>query len=345
MDRQLSVVFSGPEQVTVTEQALPLPAPGAVRVRARVSAISAGSELLVLRGQAPHDVAVDDTIGALGQGGFGFPIKYGYACVGVVDAVGAGVDAVWLGQRVFVFNPHESAFVTGVDGLIPVPDDVSDEDAAFLPNMETAVNFLLDGAPLIGERVVVVGQGIVGLLTTALLARLPLAALVTLDTVAVRREWSQQLGATVSFDPRSAAVVAVVRAALGDARSEYPGADVTFEVSGNPVALQTAIQVTGFDGRVVVGSWYGQKAVTLDLGGWFHRSRVRLISSQVSTLTPGLAGRWDKARRLAVAWRMLAAVQPSQLITQRFDVAQAAKAYQMLLEAPETALQVVFTYD
>lgn len=345
MDRQLSVVFTGPEQVTVTEQTLPQPGPGQVRVRTRVSAISAGSELLVLRGQAPHDVAVDDTIEALGQGGFGFPITYGYACVGVVDALGAGVAEAWLGQRVFAFNPHQSRFIAAVNGLIAVPDSVSDDDAAFLPNMETAVNFLLDGAPLIGERAVVVGQGIVGLLTTALLARLPLAALVTLDTVAMRRTWSQRLGATASFDPRPVEVVAAVRAALGDVRTDYPGADVTFEVSGNPAALQTAMQVTGFDGRVVVGSWYGQKAATLDLGGWFHRSRVRLISSQVSTLTPGLAGRWDKARRLAVAWHMLAAVKPSQLITHRLHVTQAAAAYAVLLSAPDTALQVVFTYD
>ena len=138
------------------------------------------------RGQAPTDLPVDETIAAL-AGEVGFPLKYGYAAVGRVVAVGAQVAPEWQDRLVFSFHPHESHFLASLAELMPVPPPVSPEEAAFLPNMETAVNFLMDGQPLIGEQVVIFGQGVVGLLTTALLARLPLASLVTLDRYPLRR--------------------------------------------------------------------------------------------------------------------------------------------------------------
>lgn len=313
-------------------------------MRTRVSAISPGSELLVYRGQAPRDVSVDENIAALGRSGFDYPISYGYAAVGEVTALGPGVSPDWLGRRVFAFHPHASAFVSEVAGLLPVPAGLAAEDAALLPNMETAVNFVLDGAPLIGERVLVLGQGVVGLLTTMLLAGMPLARLVVSDGIAARREWALRLGADAALAPDNAAL----RAALLDGQrddSGYPGADLTYELSGNPAALQTAIACTGFAGRIVVGSWYGQKAVGLDLGGRYHRARQTLISSQVSTLSPALHARWTKARRVDVAWAMLAKLQPSRLISHRFSIDNAPAAYRLLDEHPENALQVIFTYE
>jgi threonine dehydrogenase-like Zn-dependent dehydrogenase len=200
----------------------------------------------------------------------------------------------------------------------------------------------MDGQPLIGEQVVIFGQGVVGLLTTALLARLPLASLITLDHYPFRRQTSLALGAHASLDPVESQARMRLQALLQQGQG---GADLTYELSGNPAALEQAIAATGFSGRVVIGSWYGQKRADVDLGGRFHRSRIRLISSQVSTLAPEWTGRWNTARRLQVAWWMLGQVRPAQLITHRFPLTQAAQAYAMLDQHPEAALQVILTYE
>ena len=139
--------------------------------------------------------------------------------------------------------------------------------------METAVTLLLDGQPLLGEQVAIFGQGIVGLLLTSLLARWPLSSLVTLDLYPKRRLLSENLGAHLSLDPATPSWRNNCWGALQGA-GPYPGADLTYEVSGNPEALNQAIAITGFNGRVVIGSWYGRKRSDLDLGGRFHRSRL-----------------------------------------------------------------------
>jgi len=161
------------------------------------------------------------TIAAL-AGTVGFPLKYGYAAVGQVVAVGAQVAPEWQDRLVFSFHPHESHFLASLAELMPVPSGVPPETAAFLPNMETAVNFLMDGQPLIGEQVVIFGQGVVGLLTTALLARLPLAGLITLDRYTLRRETSLALGAHASLDPAEPQVLMRLRALL---QQDQQGAD------------------------------------------------------------------------------------------------------------------------
>ena len=138
-------------------------------------------------------------------------------------------------------------------------------------------------------------------------------------------------------------VLARVQAGL-QAEQGAPGADLSYELSGNPLALDQAIAVTGFNGRVVIGSWYGQKHADLNLGGRFHRSRIRLISSQVSTVAPEWSGRWNKSRRLHVAWEMLQSLRPVHLITHRFPLEQASQAYALLDQHPQEAIQVLFTY-
>lgn len=337
-----TLYFTAPYQVTVQEEVLPPPAADQVLVQMLVSAISPGTELLIYRGQAPTDLAVDETIPSL-TGTLAFPLKYGYAAVGRVIAVGSAIAPAWLGRIVFSFHPHESHFLVSPDHLLPVPAQLSPEEAAFLPNMETAVNFMMDGHPLLGERVVVLGQGVVGLLTTALLARCPLDRLITLDRYTLRRERSLALGAHGSLDPTAPEVIPRVQAALGqDALSD--GADLTYELSGNPEALDQAIAVTGFHGRLIIGSWYGQKLAHVQLGGRFHRSRMRLISSQVSTIAPEFTGRWSKSRRLQLAWQMLPQVRPSPLITHRIPFAQVAEAYALLDQYPEETIQVMLTY-
>jgi 2-desacetyl-2-hydroxyethyl bacteriochlorophyllide A dehydrogenase len=338
-----ALYFTAPYQVAIRTEELRGPAAGQVLVQTLVSAISPGTELLIYRGQAPADMAADDTIAAL-AGNLAFPLKYGYAAVGRVTAVGSAAEEAWQDRLVFAFQPHESHFLAAPAELLPVPGTLAPEEAVFLPNMETAVNFLMDGQPLIGERVVVFGQGVVGLLTTALLAQLPLACLLTLDRYAQRREHSLALGAQASLDPEAPDALAHLQSRLqeGDGAA---GAELAYELSGHPGALDQAIAATGFDGRIVIGSWYGRKRADLDLGGRFHRSRIRLISSQVSTIAPAWTGRWTKARRLQVAWRMLERVRPARLITHRMPFIQAPHAYMLLDRYPQEAMQVLLTYE
>jgi 2-desacetyl-2-hydroxyethyl bacteriochlorophyllide A dehydrogenase len=336
MERQ-ALYFSGPGQVRVEAETVDLQA-GQLLVATELSAISPGTEMLVYRGLWPQNLAVDETIGSL-AGEFGYPMKYGYAALGTVVA---GAPA-WLDRRVFSFHPHESLFQASPEELIPVPEDISFEDAAFLPNMETALNFCLDGAPQCGEQVVVFGQGVVGLLTTSLLSQFPLAALVSVDPLPLRRRMSLELGAFASLDPDGPDGLSLVKVHLQAGR-DYAAADLAYELSGRPAVLNAAIECTGFNGRVVIGSWYGQKKAELDLGGKFHRSRIRLIASQVSSLAPELSGRWTKERRFAWAWEMIRRVRPARLITQRIPFRDAPQAYRILDETPGEAIQIVLDY-
>lgn len=336
--KRTSLYFTAPYKLQLRREPIPDPGPNQVLVQTLQSAISPGTEALVYHGQFPEDMPVDATITAL-PGTFQYPFKYGYSAVGRVIACGQDVPGDWQERLVFAFNPHESHFLADVPALLPLPPGMTPETALFLPNMETALNFVMDAGPLIGEKVAVFGQGIVGLLTTALLARFPLDRLVTLDRYPSRRNASLALGASASLDPAVSDALARARAALAGE------ADLCLELSGQPSALDQAIALTGFAGRILVGSWYGQKRAALDLGGRFHRSRIRLFSSQVSSLAPELSGRWTRARRFELAWEMLRQVRPEQFITHRFPLAQAAQAYTLLDQAPQDAIQIVLTYE
>jgi 2-desacetyl-2-hydroxyethyl bacteriochlorophyllide A dehydrogenase len=334
---RFSVVFTSPSRVSVSEEALPELAPDQVLVQTLYSAISPGTELLVYRGQFPQDLPVDESIPSL-MGEFRYPLHYGYSAVGQVVAAGSQVEPGWEGQLVFAFQPHTSHFLATPQELMVLPADIPPDEAVFLPNMETAVNLVLDGAPLVGERVAVFGQGVVGLLTAALLAQFPLASLVTLDRYPLRRKASLEGGSSACLDPEALD-------ALEQLRLRQPGgADLIYELSGSPVALDQAIAAVAYSGRVVVGSWYGSKRAALDLGGRFHRSRIRLISSQVSSLAPELSGRWTKRRRFEVTWTMLRRVRPRRLITHRLPLSAAPQAYQLLDQSPEKAIQVILEY-
>ncbi|MGZ4903772.1 MAG: GTP cyclohydrolase II [Halobacteriota archaeon] len=332
-----SLYFTGARAISIQDEELPSVAADHVLVQTLLSAVSPGTETLIYRGEFPEDIPIDENIADL-SGAFAYPLKYGYATVGQVIATGSDVDAEWEGRIVMAFHPHESHFNAPPDTLIPVPDDVPVEDALFLPNMETAINFVMDGSPLVGEHVAVFGQGIVGLLTASVLAHFPIASLVTLDRHERRRYASHELGTTVSLDPEEGDLQEMLRAHLPN------GADLTYELSGSPIALDQALEATGYTGRIVVGSWYGNKRASLNLGGRFHRSRIRLISSQVSSIAPRFAGRWTKARRFETAWDMIRQIRPSRFITHRFPIKEAAHAYELLDQKPGETIQVLFTY-
>ena len=333
--------FTAPQQVEARTQSLSSPAAGEVLVQSIFSAVSAGTELLVYRGQLPQDIALDASIASLQQT-TQFPLQYGYACVGKVVALGAGVDAQWLGRKVFAFQPHASHFLAAPAELIALPDDISPEAALFLANMETAVNLVQDGSPAIGERVVVLGQGIVGLLLTSVLSQYPLAQLIAVDGIHDRRRAAARAGAHNVADV-SAEALAALRRQLETGTTA--GADLIYEVSGAPAALNTAIELSGFASRIVIGSWYGSKSAPVSLGGAAHRNRLQFITSQVSTLAPSLSGRWDKQRRFGLAWDMIRHLQPERWITHRVSLENAAALYQQLHAGAPDMLQAVIQYS
>ncbi|HSL42152.1 MAG TPA: hypothetical protein VK897_01895 [Anaerolineales bacterium] len=329
--------FTAPRQVELREETLPALGANDVLVETVCSAISAGTEMLIYQGRFPRDLEADSVISSL-RGGFKYPLAYGYAAVGVVKEVGQEVNREWLDRPVFAFQPHTSHFISKPDSLFPIPYSLSPESACFLPNMETAINLVQDAAPIFGERVLVFGQGIVGLLTTSVLHQFPLEALVTVDCYELRRK-SSPVTASLCLDPNSTNFRNNVKTLL------HGPADLTLEISGRPETLNDALELTGFCGRIVIGSWYGEKRAEIDLGGAFHRSRIKLISSQVSTIAPELSGRWDKARRFEAAWRTLEMVRPEKWITHRFPIDHAEQAYQLLDENPQDTIQVILTYN
>lgn len=336
MNECKTVYFTGPGQVEIHKTSLPPLTQGQMLVETIYSAISPGTEMLVYRGQFPQGLQdAHDTFSS----NLRYPIAYGYATVGRVVMISKDIRHRWKDRLVFAFQPHSSYFIATTDELLPLPDGISPEAACFLPNMETAVNFVQDATPVLGERALVFGQGIVGLLTAALLREFPLDSLVTCDCYPLRRETSMSLGVSASLDPNASNFHNEVRKLIPS------GADFSLELSGSPDALNDAIVLTGFGGRVLIGSWYGEKRAHLNLGGEFHRSRIRLISSQVSTIAPELGSRWDKTRRYRVAWEALKRIHPERWITHRIPLEDAAQAYRLLDENPGNTIQVILQYE
>ena len=338
--------FEGNRTVEVWREPCPAPSAKEVRVDVAYSAVSAGTERLAYTGSIPQDQLADATIGSLDA--TGYPMPYGYACAGTVQETGSDVDPSWDGQRVFAFHPHASAAVVPVSSLIPVPDGVSLRAATLFPNVETAVNLVMDGRPMIGEQVVVFGLGVVGLLTTAVLVRHPLTEVIGVDPDPRRRTLAERAGAT------ALASTACVREHLGTSGTDappadgdtYEGADLVYECTGQPDVLEEAVSACGFSGRVVVGSWYGTKRADVGLGGRFHRSRIQIVSSQVSTIAPQLQGRWTSARRGEVAMDALGDLHPfiDDLITRVVPLEKAGTIYENITQSASNDVQVLFDY-
>lgn len=321
-----SLWFTAARRVELREEPIPTPGRGELLVKTTCSAISAGTEMLIYRGEAPVELSADSSINSL-TSTLEFPLKYGYACVGEVASTGGEVAESWVGKRVFAFNPHEEWFVISAENALEIPAIIPDSIAALLPNMETAVSLVMDGQPVIGENVTVLGLGIVGQLVTRLLSDFPLATLTPIDQNPFREELAHPF--TIQNSSWSA---------------QY-SADLIYELTGNPAALNDALDQATYSTRIVVGSWYGNKTAPLNLGGNFHRNHVQLVSSQVSTLSPRWRGRWTKQRRLKVALSLLQKYDLTHLITHRLPFANAAEAYRRLDGQPEETLQIMLTYS
>ena len=330
-----SVWFPAARSVELRSEPIDEPGPREVRIRALASAISHGTEMLVYRGAVPADLPLD--LPSL-RGDFGFPIKYGYASVGRIVARGDEVDSLERDDLVFVHHPHQTEYVVPQSQAVRLADDVDVEAATMLANLETATNVALDAHPRLGDRVVVLGQGVVGLLVTQLMRRAGASLVVAVDPVARRRDVARDRGAHVAVAPEEADDA--VRVLTGGV-----GADIAIEASGTGTALAQALELVAFQGTVVVCSWYGSKSVELPLGAAFHRHRLRIMSSQVSNLDPALAPRWDRRRRLTFAGSLLGELELTRLVTHRFPLERAAEAYQLVDEHPDETVQVLFTYQ
>jgi 2-desacetyl-2-hydroxyethyl bacteriochlorophyllide A dehydrogenase len=332
----LAVWFPRARAVELRRESLPQLGPGDVRVQAVASAISHGTEMLVYRDQVPDGLELDlPTL----RGAFAFPIKYGYASVGQVVEIGSDVRGLTTGEMVFVHHPHQSEYLVPAAMPIRLPVGVDPTLGVFLANIETAVNIVMDAAPRLGERVAVFGQGVVGLLITQLVRRTGASQIVVVEPVEKRRELASQVGADSALSPHGD-----VAARIRDL-TDGAGVDLAIEASGHPAALNQALDSVAFGGTVVVCSWYGTKPVPLMLGGAFHRRRLRIVSSQVSTIDAALQPRWTHERRLSLARDLLPQLELSSLISHRIPVQQAEEAFALVDQHPEEAVQVVLTYS
>lgn len=334
--------FTNPNQINILENSIPVPETDELLIKNVISGISAGTEMLFYRGLMPAKMSLDATIPSL-KHEINYPFKYGYCSVGKVIEAGNKKLNHLLDRSVFVFNPHESLFCVKENELILLPEDILPHDALFIPNMETAINLLLDGTPLIGENVLILGLGILGLLTTALLQQFPLATLMGIDFYEKRRNLSLELGTSFTLDAAAAELDLKLKKYLNEEKQNH--IDLIYELTGNPDALNSAISFISYEGRIVLGSWYGRKSGFIDLGGKFHRNRIKLITSQVSTLASELQGRWNKTRRFDFAFNMLRKIKPARFISHKFHITDANKAYQLLQFNPHDTLQVILTYE
>ncbi|MFJ8579678.1 dehydrogenase [Micromonospora sp. NPDC093277] len=262
---------------------LPPPGPGEVLVRTRYSGVSRGTETLVFTGRVPADQYASMRA-PFQEGDFPAPVKYGYLSVGIVEQ---GPDRL-RGRTVFCLHPHQTAYVVPADAVVVVPEQVPAARAVLAGTVETAVNALWDAAPLVGDRVTVVGAGMVGCCVAALLTRFP----------GVRVE-------LVDADPARTAVAAALGVEFALPADAAGDRDLVVHASATAEGLQRALDLLRPERTVLELSWYGDRPVTLALGGAFHSKRLGIRSSQVGTVSPRRADR-GYADRLALALELLA---------------------------------------
>ncbi len=297
------------------------PADHDIVVETLISAVSKGTERLVLEGRVPPSEAARMRCPAQ-EGDFPFPVKYGYAAVGrIVEG-----PEERLGERVFALQPHQSRFALAADAALKVPDGVPTERAALAANMETALNVVWDSGAAPCDHVLVVGCGVVGLLVTRLLARIPGTIVTAVDTDPDKRAVAEAMGA---------------RFAAPDDAPE--GVDIAINASGRPEGLVVALAAAGREARVVEASWHGTTEAHLPLGGAFHALRLSIVSSQVGSLPPARVPRWTHSRRLAAALSLLDDPALDALLTHRLPLADAPDRLPALLADPG-ALAILLTY-
>jgi 2-desacetyl-2-hydroxyethyl bacteriochlorophyllide A dehydrogenase len=316
--------------VELADVAVPETRSGEVLVQAEFSGISGGTEMLAYRGELDSSLPKDETLGAL-AGSFEYPFTYGYSVVGTVEASRSDVRE---GERVFAFHPHQSRFVVSAADVVRI-GATDPRTATLFPLVETALQISLDAGVRYREVAAVLGLGPVGILTGVLLVRSG-ATVVGSDPKAWRRETAKVCG-----------LEAVEPEALGEAVRTATwgrGADYIVEATGNPEALGESLALLSTEGVVIVASWYGTKPVMLPLGADFHRRRLEIRSSQVSTVG-GRAVRWDRLRRLEATQALLAELPLAALASHTLPLELAAEAYAALDRGDDGVVHVALDYS
>ncbi|MFD5858562.1 zinc-dependent alcohol dehydrogenase [Streptomyces chartreusis] len=285
--------LSSPGEGEIREAVLPEPGEDEVLVRSLYSGVSRGTETLVFRGGVPESQHAAMRA-PFQEGEFPAPVKYGYLSVGVVEA---GPTAL-VGRTVFCLYPHQTRYVVPVSAVTVVPDNVPAARAVLAGTVETAVNALWDAAPLVGDRIAVVGGGMVGCSVAALLARFPGVRLQLVDADPRRAEVAEALGAGF--------------ATPGDALGEC---DLVVHASATEQGLNRSLELLRAEGTVLELSWYGDRRVALPLGEAFHSRRLVIRSSQVGTVSPARRATRSYADRLALALDLLADPALDALVT------------------------------
>ena len=265
-------------QGALRDEVLPAPNPDQLLIRALASGVSRGTEALVFAGRVPPN-QYEAMRGPLMEGAFPFPVKYGYCAVGLTQD----------DRRVFVLHPHQDRFLAPKAMCIPVPDAIPTPRAVMAANMETALNIVWDAAPLAGERIMVIGAGVVGLLTASLLARFPGVSVTVVDIDPSRAELAQRFGC------------AFAEPAAAPAEQE-----LIVHASASEAGLRLALDRAAFEARIVEASWFGDRAPSVPLGEAFHARRLRIVASQVGAVATAMRGRRGYADRMGLALALLA---------------------------------------
>jgi 2-desacetyl-2-hydroxyethyl bacteriochlorophyllide A dehydrogenase len=327
--------FTAPRRAELLTEVAAKPRPDQVTVRAIVSLVSAGTEMLVYRGEVP----ASDSLGLeTCAGNFGFPVKYGYQVVG--EVVAAGAEAGYQpGDVVFARHPHQDLFtMRSTNSLLTrVPRDMQPERAVFVNLLEVALNCALDVPVRFGDVVVVFGYGVVGSFC-AQLSRRTAGRLVVVDPIAERRTAALSRGADAAVSPEEAA------GAIADV-SNGRGADICIEASGAPSAVQEAVRACAQEGTIVEVSYFGTRKVPLVLSPEFHFRRQRIVSSQVGSIGSGLQPRWDLERRDGVAFELLKSDWVATPVSHRYVFDEAPDAYRVLDENARAATGILLVFD
>ncbi|MEO3746768.1 NAD(P)-binding protein [Plantactinospora sp. B5E13] len=315
--------LSAPGEGEIRSTTLPEPGPDEVLVRSLFSGISRGTETLVFSGRVPQSqYAVMRA--PFQEGDFPAPVKYGYLNVGVVEAGPMRLR----GRTVFCLHPHQTAYVVPATAVVPVPDGVPPARAVLAGTVETAVNALWDAPPLVGDRITVVGAGMVGACVAALLARFPGVRVELVDTDPGRAGLAAALG--VDF------------ALPGDATGDR---DLVVHASATAAGLRRSLELLAAEGTVLELSWYGDREVTLSLGGAFHSGRLAIRASQVGTVAPARRSSRGYADRLALALDLLRDPAFDTLLTGRSRFEELPDVLHRLSSGDLPALCHLIEYD
>ncbi|MEQ9449424.1 MAG: zinc-binding alcohol dehydrogenase [Rhodospirillaceae bacterium] len=323
MPENQALWYVGENRAELRSEPMPVPAVGQVIVKARFSGVSRGTERLVASGHVP--LSEHSRMRCPHQAGeFSFPVKYGYALCGAIE----DGPKKQLGQRVFVLHPHQKFSRVAVSAAHLIPGDVPLRRAALAANMETAVNVLWDAAVMPGEKVLVIGGGVLGLLIAGLLSRTHKNEVVVVDINPNRRTETEALGASF-MRPQ-------------DTLSEF---SVVIHTSATEDGLRRALECAAPDGRIIEASWFGDKKIALPLGEAFHSRRLRIISSQVGAIPPSHRSRWTPAQRIQEALSHLRDDKFDALITNQIRFEESSEKLPKLFADGEKGLMTVLSYE